>query len=411
MVVRPFRALRPTKDKVSLIAAKPYDVVTEEMARAVAQKNPYTFYKVSRPEINFDHPVDTHDPEVLKTGRAHLEWLMEKGYMIEEERPVFLIYRQYWQDHVQTGIFATFSVDEYIQNKIKKHELTRKDKEDERALHVKVVRAHTGPVFLMYKSQPDVDQIIMRNAKGEPEYDFVDESGVRHVVWVVRDEKEIETISKAFENVDAFYIADGHHRAAAAVRAAIDFRNENPKYTGDEEYNYFLAALFPHNQLKILDYNRVVKDLNGNSEYVFLNKVSEKFNLEKVVGTYKPERKHTIGMYMSNTWYKLEPKYGTYDSEDVIASLDVSILQNNLLEPILGIENPRTDKRIDFVGGILGIEELIRLVDSKEFKVAFALYPTSINDLLKVADEGKIMPPKSTWFEPKLKSGIVVHLI
>lgn len=411
MVVRPFKALRPRKDMISKIAAKPYDVVTEEQAREVAKNNPYTFYKVSRPEINFEYSVDTHDPKVLETGRKHLEWLMNQGFMFVEDKPVFYVYQQHWRDHVQTGIFATFSVDEYIENKIKKHELTRKDKEDERALHVKVVKAHTGPVFLMYKSKPDVDELIMRNAKGEPEYDFTDETGVRHMVWVLRDEEEIKRIIEAFRSVDAFYIADGHHRAAAAVRAAIDFRNENPNYTGEEEFNYFLAALFPHNQLKILDYNRVVKDLNGNSEDEFLKKVSEKFDLTSIDGVYKPESKHTIGMYIGGKWYKLVPKAGTYDENDVIASLDVSILQSNLLAPILGIENPRTDKRIDFVGGILGIEELIKLVDSGTFKVAFAMYPTSIDDLLKVSDEGKIMPPKSTWFEPKLKSGIVVHVI
>lgn len=411
MVVRPFRALRPTKDMVSKIAAKPYDVVTEEQAREAAKNNPYVFYKVSRPEINFEYSADTHDPKVLETGRKHLEWLMNQGFMFIEDKPVFYIYQQHWKDHVQTGIFATFSVDEYIENKIKKHELTRKDKEDERALHVKVVKAHTGPVFLMYKSRPDVDELIMRNAKGEPEYDFTDETDVRHMLWVLRDEEEIKRISKAFESVDAFYIADGHHRAAAAVRAAIDFRSENPNYTGEEEYNYFLAALFPHNQLRILSYNRVVKDLNGNSEDEFLKKVSEKFDVISMDDVYKPESKHTIGMYMNSRWYKLVPKAGTYDENDVIASLDVSILQNNLLAPILGIENPRTDKRIDFVGGILGIEELVRLVDSGAFKVAFAMYPTSIEDLLRVSDEGKIMPPKSTWFEPKLKSGVVVHLI
>ncbi len=411
MVVRPFKALRPTEEMVTKIAAKPYDVVTEEQAREVAKNNPYTFYKVSRPEINYDYPVDTHDPEVIKSGRKHLEWLIDNGFMFIEDKPCIYIYQQHWRDHVQTGFFATFSVDEYIENKIKKHELTRKDKEDERALHVKVVKAHTGPVFLMYKSKPEVDSLIMKHASGNPEYDFTDETGVRHVVWILRDENEIEKIVEAFKNVDAFYIADGHHRAAAAVRAAIDFRNENPNYTGQEEFNYFLAAIFPHSQLKILDYNRVVKDLNGMSEDEFFKKVSEKFNINQVDGVYKPERKHTIGMYISGKWYKLEPKDGTYDEEDVIASLDVSILQNNLLAPILGIENPRTDKRIDFVGGILGIEELIRLVDSENFKVAFAMYPTSIDALLRVSDEGKIMPPKSTWFEPKLKSGIVVHLI
>lgn len=411
MVVKPFKALRSTKEMVDKIAAKPYDVVTTEQAREVAQKNPYTFYKVSRPEINFDYDADTHDPKVLETGRKHLEWLMEQGFMLVEDKPAIYIYQQHWNNHVQTGFFATFSVDEYIENKIKKHELTRKDKEDERALHVKIVKAHSGPVFLMYKSKPHVDELIMRNAKGDPECDFTDESGVRHIVWVLKDETEINKITEAFKEIDAFYIADGHHRAAAAVRAAIDYRNENPNYTGEEEYNYFLAALFPHNQLKILDYNRVVRDLNGMTEDEFLRKVSEKFEITPFDNTYKPESKHTIGMYLNSKWYKLVPKQGIYDENDVIASLDVSILQNELLAPILGIENPRTDKRIDFVGGILGIEELVKLVDSGEFKVAFAMYPTSIDDLLKVADEGKIMPPKSTWFEPKLKSGIVVHLI
>ncbi|WP_448376913.1 DUF1015 domain-containing protein [Fervidobacterium sp.] len=411
MIIRPFKALRPTKDMVSKIAAKPYDVVTEEQAREVANNNPYTFYKVSRPEINYNHPVDTHDPEILKAGRKHLEWLIDNGYMFVEDKPCIYIYQQHWRDHVQTGFFATFSVDEYIENKIKKHELTRKDKEDERALHVKVVKAHTGPVFLMYKSKPEVDSLIMKHTNGAPDYDFTDETGVRHIVWVLKDDNEIQQIVEAFKEIDAFYIADGHHRAAAAVRAAIDFRNENPNYSKEEEFNYFLAAIFPHSQLKILDYNRVVKDLNGMSEEEFFKKVSEKFNVTPISGTYKPEGKHSIGMYISGRWYKLEPKLGTYDENDVIASLDVSILQNNLLAPILGIENPRTDKRIDFVGGILGIEELIRLVDSGAFKVAFAMYPTSIDDLLKVSDEGKIMPPKSTWFEPKLKSGIVVHLI
>ncbi|MFN3691898.1 MAG: DUF1015 domain-containing protein [Fervidobacterium sp.] len=411
MVVRPFRALRPTREMVDKIAAKPYDVVTTEQAREVAKKNPFTFYKVTRPEINFEQEVDTHDPKILEAGQKHLNWLIENGYMFVEDKPAIYIYQQHWRDHTQTGFFATFSVDEYIENKIKKHELTRKDKEDERALHVKVVKAHTGPVFLMYKSQPHIDELIMRNAKGEPTYDFIDESGVRHIVWVLKDELEISRLVEAFKEVEAFYIADGHHRAAAAVRAAIDFRNENPNYTGQEEYNYFLAAVFPHTQLKILDYNRVVKDLNNMSEEDFIKKVAEKFEIEPKDEVYKPEKKHTIGMYLNKRWYKLVPKVDTYDENDVIASLDVSILQNNLLAPILGIENPRVDKRIDFVGGILGIEELVRLVDSGQFKVAFAMYPTSIDDLLRVSDEGKIMPPKSTWFEPKLKSGMLVHLL
>uniref|UniRef100_A0A7C4VUA6 DUF1015 domain-containing protein n=1 Tax=Fervidobacterium thailandense TaxID=1008305 RepID=A0A7C4VUA6_9BACT len=411
MIVRPFKALRPTREMVSKIAAKPYDVVNEEQAREVAKVNPYTWYKVTRPEIHFDHPVDTLDPHVHIKGREHMEWLIKNGCMFVEDKPAIYIYQQHWRDHVQTGFFATFSVDEYIENKIKKHELTRKDKEDERVMHFKVVGAQTGPVFLMYKSRPEIDVLIMKHATGEPEYDFVDESGVRHIVWVLKDDNEIQRIVEAFKNVEAFYIADGHHRAAASVRTALELRQENPNYTGEEEFNFFLAAIFPHTQLRILDYNRVVKDLNGLSEEEFIKKVSEKFTITPWEGIYKPERKHTIGMYLSRKWYKLEPKPGTYDENDVIDSLDVSILQKNLLAPVLGVENPRTDKRIDFVGGILGLEELQRLVDEGKFKVAFAMYPTSIEDLIKVSDEGKIMPPKSTWFEPKLKSGIVVHLI
>ncbi len=411
MVVRPFRAVRPRKDMVSKIAAKPYDVVNEEQAREAAKNNPYIFYKVSRPEINFEEKRSTTDPEVLEAGKKHLEWLIKEGYMFQEDKPAIYIYRQIWRGHIQTGFFATFSVDEYLADKIKKHELTRKDKEDERAAHVRAVGAHTGPVFLMYKSRPEIDNIILEYADGEPEYDYIDETDVEHIVWVVKDEEKIKRLVDAFKDVDAFYIADGHHRAAAAVRAAQEYRKENPNHTGEEEYNFFLAALFPHNQLKILDYNRVLKDLNGNSKEEYFKKVSEKFNIEEVSGLFKPAKKHEFGMYIDGKWYKLTPKAGTYNEEDPIESLDVSILQNNLLAPTHGIENPRTDKRIDFVGGIHGIEELERIVNIGEAVVAFAIYPTSLEDLLKVADAGKIMPPKSTWFEPKLKSGIVVHLI
>ncbi len=411
MVVRPFKAVRPRKDMVSKIAARPYDVVSEEQAKEAAKNNPYIFYKLTRPEINFEEKRSTTDPEVLEAGRKHLEWLIKEGYIIQEDKPAIYIYRQIWRGHTQTGFFATFSVDEYIAEKIKKHELTRKDKEDERAAHVRAVGAHTGPVFLMYKSNDKIDNIILEYANGEPEYDYIDETDVEHIVWVVKDEDKIKRLVDAFKDVDAFYIADGHHRAAAAVRAAQEYRKENPNHTGEEEYNFLLAALFPHNQLKILDYNRVLKDLNGNSKEEYLKKVSEKFDIEEVSGSFKPTKKHEFGMYIYGRWYKLTPKSGTYNEDDPIESLDVSILQNNLLAPIHGIENPRTDKRIDFVGGIHGIEELERIVRDGEAVVAFALYPTSLEDLLKVADAGKIMPPKSTWFEPKLKSGIVVHLI
>ncbi|ABR30426.1 hypothetical protein SU69_02865 [Thermosipho melanesiensis] len=410
MIVRAFRGLRPRRDMIEKVAAKPYDVVTTEEARKEAQKNPYTFYKVTRPEINFDVEVDTHSDEVILKGKEVLEQFQKEGVMILEDKPAIYIYREEWQGYLQTGFYATFSTKEYAEGKIKKHELTRKDKEDERARHVKLMRAHTGPVFLMYRSRPEIDNLIMKHTTKEPEYDYTDDSGIHHTLWVVKDEKEINEIVDAFKDVEAFYIADGHHRAAAAARAAEELAKENPNHTGNEEYNFFLAVLFPHTQLNILDYNRVVKDLNNNTKEEFLKKVSEKFEVEETE-KFKPSRKHEFAMYLEGKWYKLTAKAGIFNENDVVSSLDVAILQENLLKPILGIENPRTDKRINFVGGIKGIDELERLVDSGEYKVAFALYPTSIEDLLKVADEGKTMPPKSTWFEPKLKSGIIVHLM
>ncbi|RDI91855.1 hypothetical protein Ob7_04697 [Thermosipho africanus Ob7] len=412
MVVRPFRGLRPRKDMIDKVAAKPYDVVSTEEARKEAERNPYTFYKVTRPEINFDGEVDTHSDEVILKGKEVLENFQKEGVMILEDKPAIYVYKEEWKGYSQIGIYATFSTQEYREGKIKKHELTRKDKEDERARHVKLMQAHTGPVFLMYRSRPEIDQLIIKHTTKEPEYDYTDESGIHHTLWVVKDENEIKEIVDAFKSVDAFYIADGHHRAAAAARAAEELAKENPNHTGEEEYNFFLAVLFPHSQLHILDYNRVVKDLNGNSKEEFLKKISAKFDIEDAPNSpFKPEKKHEFGMYLDGKWYKLSVKEGTFDKNDVVSSLDVAILQNNLLNPILGIENPRTDKRINFVGGIKGVEELQRLVDSGEYTVAFALYPTSIEELLQVADEGKIMPPKSTWFEPKLKSGIIVHLM
>ncbi|ANQ54019.1 hypothetical protein XJ44_06225 [Thermosipho affectus] len=410
MIVRPFRGLRPRRDMIEKVAAKPYDVVTTEEARKEAQKNPYTFYKITRPEINFDGEVDTHSDEVILKGKEVLEQFQKDGIMILEDKPAIYVYREEWKGYSQTGIYATFSTKEYKDGKIKKHELTRKDKEDERARHVKLMKAHTGPVFLMYRSIPEVDNLIIKHTSKEPEYDYTDESGIHHILWIVKNENEINEIVEAFKKIDAFYIADGHHRAAAAARAAEELAKENPNHTGEEEYNYFLAVLFPHTQLHILDYNRVVKDLNGHSKEEFLKKISENFNIEETE-KFKPSKKHEFGMYLDEKWYRLTAKKGTYNENDVVSSLDVSILQENLLKPILGIENPRTDKRINFVGGIKGIEELERLVNNGEYKVAFALYPTDIEDLLRVADEEKTMPPKSTWFEPKLKSGIIVHLM
>jgi uncharacterized protein (DUF1015 family) len=411
MFVKPFKGLRPVREYVNLVAAKPYDVVTTVEARKIAVENDKTFYRVTRPEINFDEDVSQNDDRVILKGREVLDSFVENNIMKYDSKPSFYVYKETWNGKSQLGIYATVSVNDYVNGHIKKHELTRRDKEDERAKHVYLMRSHNGPVFLMYKSLREVNEALEKHSVGVPEYDFTDENGVTHELWVVNHEDDVKEITEVFTKVGNFYIADGHHRAAAAARAREMFRNENPNHTGNEEYNYFLAAIFPHDQLTILDYNRVVRDLNLLSENQFYDRVSESFFIEEKGRDYKPAEKHKFGMYINGEWLGLTPKNGTFDEDDVIGSLDVSILQGNLLAPILGIGDPRTDKRIDFVGGIKGTGELERLVNSGEYKVAFSLYPTSVSDLIMVADENKIMPPKSTWFEPKLKSGLVVHTI
>ncbi len=414
MVVRPFKGLRPRKDMVEKVAVRPYDVVTTEEAREVAKKNPYCFYRVTRPEIDFEQSVDTQSEKVLKKARENLEWLIKEGVMILDEKPCLYVYRLQRGNHVQIGLVASFSVDEYIEDKIKKHELTRREKEDERAKHVYIVKAHTGPVYLMYRSDEKVNKTF-ENVVNEknPEYDFTDGTGVRHTLYVVDDQGKIDEIVKAFQNVKAFYIADGHHRAAAAARAREWFKNENASHNGDEEYNYFLAVVFPHDRLKVYEYNRVVKDLCGMSEEEFLQKISEKFDVrEAPEKPYKPKKVHEFGLYLGNgNWYVFTPKSGTFDPDHPVEKLDVSILQNNLLAPILGIENPRTDPRIDFVPAVHGLGELVDFVDKRGYKVGFTLYPTPVEAIMEVSDAKLIMPPKSTWFDPKLKSGIIVHLI
>ena len=414
MIVRPFRGLRPRKDMVEKVAVRPYDVVSTEEAREEARKNPYCFYRVTRPEIDFEGDVDTKSKEVLKKAKENLEWLIKEGVMIQDEKPCFYVYRLQRGDHVQVGLLATFSVDEYVSDKIKKHELTRKEKEDERAMHVYIVRAHTGPVYLMYKSDESVNRTFesVVNEK-EPEYDFTDGTGVRHTLYLVCEDEKINEIVEAFKKIDAFYIADGHHRAAAAARAREWFKNENPNHTGEEEYNYFLAVVFPHDRLKVYEYNRVVKDLNGMSKEEFLEKVREKFDVSVASEKpYRPKEVHEFGVYFGNgEWYVMKPKDGTFDPNHPVEKLDVSILQNNLLAPILGIENPRTDPRIDFVPAVHGLGDLVKFVDEGGFKIGFTLYPTPVEAIMEVSDAKLIMPPKSTWFDPKLKSGIVVHLI
>ncbi|HBT39965.1 MAG: Uncharacterized conserved protein UCP033563 [Thermotoga sp. 50_1627] len=414
MTVRPFRALRPRKDFAARVAVKPYDVVSFEEAKRIVLSNPLAFYKVTKPEVNFDEPVDPSSYETLEMAKRNLQKYREDGIFFEDDQECFYVYRQISHDHTQTGLVATFSAKEYLESKIKKHELTRKDKEEERVKHIEYLRAQTGLVFLFYRAERRLNELLDSITRVEPEYDFVDEDGVRQIVYVVKERSKIEEIKRAFEEVPAFYIADGHHRAAAAVTVAQRMANRNPNHTGLEEYNYFVGVVFPHDQLKIYDYNRIVKDLNGLTVEQFLNRLERVFNVEVApVRPYRPKEKHEFGMFLGDTWYRLRVKDFVLREAglDPVETLDVSILQREVLDKILNIKDPRRDKRIDFVGGVFGLEVLEEYVLKKDWAVAFALYPTSIEELMNVSDAGLIMPPKSTWFEPKLKSGLFVHLI
>ncbi|OAA31781.1 hypothetical protein AT15_02845 [Kosmotoga arenicorallina S304] len=410
-VVKPFRAVRPKPDLVENVSCPPYDVVSYEEAKEFG-KLPESFMHVIRAEIDLPPDVPHYGEPVYEKARENLEKMIKSGILVIEDKPAYYIYWQKMADHTQTGIVGCASVDEYQSGAIKKHELTRQDKEDDRAKHVHTVGANTGPVFLTFKADRDFNELLeeLKN-RLFPLYDFTDENGVQHKVFPVYEQKDIEKIKKAFEKIPALYIADGHHRAASASRVREIMKSQNSNHTGEEEYNYFLSVIFPHSQLQVLDYNRVVKDLNGLSEEEFIKKLEEAFEIERAsVAPYKPAKKHEFGMYLSGKWYVLHAKENSFDAADPVARLDVSILQKNLLEPILGIENPRKDPRIDFIGGIRGLKTLEERVD-RGWAVAFALYPTSLEDLMEVADMGMVMPPKSTWFEPKLRSGLFVHLL
>jgi len=411
VTVRPFKAYRPPKTLVEEIAALPYDVVNTEEAAAFAKGKPWSFFHVTRPEIDLPREVDIHDDRVYAQGRAALDRFMREGILVQDKEPCFYIYAQKMDEYVQTGIVGCVSADEYNADLIKKHELTRKDKEDDRTRHVVTQNANAEPVFLTYRARKEIDAMVFDyTAKHQPEYDFVADDGIRHTLWVIRDHALNAKIHEAFRQVPLLYVADGHHRSASAARAKAEKMKHDPSPSPDKEYNYFLAVIFPHDQLRIMDYNRLVKDLNGLTKEQFLAKVGEKFSIAPAT-TPKPKAVHHIGMYLGNTWYELIAKPGTFDPNAPINSLDVAILQNNLLAPILGITDPRTDKRIDFVGGIRGLKDLEKRVNSGEMAVAFAMYPTTLDQLMAVADAGKIMPPKSTWFEPKLRSGMFVHLL
>ena len=413
-IVKAFKGIRPVQELASKIAALPYDVMNSDEAREMVIGNPHSFLHVDRPEIDLDPSIDIHDSKVYEKARENLDRMITDGEYTQDEQPCLYIYRQIMNGRSQTGIVFCASIDDYMNNIIKKHEFTRADKEEDRINHVDYCDANTGPIFLTYKEDQIASEIIdawiQNESKRKPIYDFVSEDGISHIVWIIDNEIIISEIVDLFKEVDYLYIADGHHRSASAVKVGLKRRAEKPDYTGEEEFNYFLAVAFPDNDLMVMDYNRVVKDLNGLTKTELIEKLEEKFTVTESTTEepVKPAKKHTFGMYVENKWYLLEAKDGIYNSEDPIDSLDVAILQNNVLTPILGIEDVRTSERIDFIGGIRGLKELERRAN-KDMKIAFSMYPTEVSDIMSVADIGEVMPPKSTWFEPKLRSGLFVH--
>ena len=408
--IRPFCAVRPNETFASKIAALPYDVYTRKEAKKEVEKNPLSFLKIDRPETMFPDEMDMYAPKVYQKARKVLEEMIEKGEFIQDETPCYYLYELTRNGHRQTGIVACDSIDDYFNGTIKKHENTREEKEQYRIHHVDTLYTQTGPIFRSYRFDAVLKEIIEETKRKTPVYDFISEDKITHRVWVIDESEMMERIQQCFVKINKIYIADGHHRAASAIKVGCKRRKEHPGYTGEEEFNYFLCTLFAEEELEILDYNRVVKDLNGLSEIEFLEKIKESFEVEEAEESpYAPKQKKEFGMYLGKKWYKLQIKKEQV-SDDVVESLDVSILQNKLLKPILGIKEPGKDNRIIFVGGIRGLKELEHCVENG-FQVAFSMYPTSMQELFSVADAGRLMPPKSTWFEPKLRSGLFLHKI
>jgi len=409
--IRPFKGVRPHHEIAGQIAALPYDVMNSAEAREMVKDNPLSFLYIDRPELNFPPGQDMYSYEVYHTARKVYNKLKADGHFIQDAQPMYYIYRLTMDGRDQTGLVARTSIDDYTNNIIKKHELTRKQKEQDRVHHVDAMNANTGPIFMTYRNKESITAIIQGWADNHtPVYDFVTDLNVRHAVWTVDCPETVDKITKAFAGVDALYIADGHHRNASAAAVSHLRRDQNPGYTEDAAFNYYLSVIFPDNQLAIMDYNRVVKDLNGLSPQEFIAKIKERFELEeKPDGAYKPEKRHAFGMYLAGKWYKLAAKPEFTNDNDPIECLDVSLLQSQLLTPILGISDPRTDARIDFVGGLRGLGELERRVNSGDMTVAFSMFPTSMDELMSISDADKLMPPKSTWFEPKLLSGLFIH--
>ena len=409
-VIRPFQCVRPRKDVADRVAALPYDVYNRQEAKKEVQREPLSFLKIDRAETNFDDSVDTYAPEVYQKAKEILNEEIARGIYEKDDSEAYYIYELTMNGRAQTGLVACASVDDYVNNVIKKHENTREDKEIDRITHVDTCSAQTGPIFLAYRAQDAINKRVEANKEKEPVYDFTAVDGVKHRVWKMGEQQDVEAIRKAFENLNQIYIADGHHRAASAVKVGLKRRKENPAHTGKEEYNFFLSVLFPHDQLMIMDYNRSVTDLNGLTVPEFLEKIKENFEVEKASGQVRPQEKGTFGMYLEDGWYVLKAKENLYEGKDAVGRLDVAVLQDYLLNPVLGIQDPRTDERIEFIGGIRGLSELEKKV-KEGMKVSFSMYPTSITELFDVADQNLLMPPKSTWFEPKLRSGLFIHQI
>ncbi len=409
-VFKAFKAIRPTEEMSEKVAALPYDVMNSEEAREMVKDNPYSFLHVDKAEVDLEKGINIYDEKVYLKARENLDKLVSDGICIHDEKPCFYIYRQIMDGRVQTGLVGCASIDDYINNIIKKHEFTRADKEQDRINHVDYCDANTGPIFLAYRENDAISSLISAwQETHKPVYDFTADD-VANTVWVIDCDETTAKLTAEFEKVSNLYIADGHHRCASAVKVGQKRREQNPAFDGSEEFNFFLAVAFPKNELAIMDYNRVIKDTNGMDKDELLSALSKDFAVEEADSEkpFKPSEKHTFGMYLENKWYKLTAKDGTFDESDPVGRLDVSILQNNCITPIFGINDPRTDKRIDFVGGIRGLAELEKRCKT-DMKVAFSMFPTSLDDLMAIADADKVMPPKSTWFEPKLLSGLFIH--
>ena len=411
MKIKPFKGIRPPKDLVEVVQSRPYDVLNAAEARAEAEGNEKSLYHIIKPEIDFPEGTDEHTPEIYEKAVENFRKFQAEGWLEQDDKELYYVYAQTMNGRTQYGLVVCAYVDDYLNGKIKKHELTRRDKEEDRMKHIRITNANIEPVFFAYPDRPELDAIIARNTAGKPEYDFTAQTdGFRHTFWIIDDNVDITRITELFEELPALYIADGHHRSAATALVGSEKAKQNPAHTGKEEYNYFMAVCFPASQLTIIDYNRVVKDLNGLSDDVFLQKLTDDFDVSlNGKEIFKPARLHEFSIYLSGNWYALTAKPGRYDDNDPIQTLDVTVSSRLILDKILGIKDLRTDKRVDFVGGIRGLGELKKRVDSGEMKVALALYPVSMQQLIAISDAGHIMPPKTTWFEPKLRSGLVIH--